>query len=217
MAIVSPSLLAANKEKLGDEILLVEKYGAEWIHWDVMDGIFVPNKSYATEDVKKYAKTHNMLNDVHIMVNDPRTVAPQFVEAGADLVTFHIEAVNYDLDIAREIIDDLHKRGCKAGISIKPCSTVKQIEPLLEDLDLVLVMSVEPGKGGQKFMPDAIGKIWELRRIIDNKHYECLIEVDGGINGETGGMCKIAGVDVLVAGSYIYGHEDIEERIKSLK
>jgi len=214
---ISPSLLAANKEKLYDEIKLVESLGATYIHWDVMDGIFVPNVSYKEEDVKKYAKVHNMVNDVHIMVVKPEIVAPRFVDAGADLVTFHIEAINYDKDLANKIIDDLHNRGCKAGISIKPCSSVDDVKDFLKKLDLVLVMSVEPGKGGQKFMPEAIDKIKKLRKIIDDNHYDCLIEVDGGINAETGALCREAGADILVAGSYLYGHDDIKERIEALK
>lgn len=214
---ISPSLLAANKEKLYDEIKLVESLGATYIHWDVMDGIFVPNISYKEEDVKKYAKVHNMVNDVHIMVVKPEIVAPRFVDAGADLVTFHIEAINYDKDLANKIIDDLHNRGCKAGISIKPCSSVDDVKDFLKKLDLVLVMSVEPGKGGQKFMPEAIDKIKKLRKIIDDNHYDCLIEVDGGINAETGALCREAGADILVAGSYLYGHDDIKERIEALK
>lgn len=214
---ISPSLLAANKEKLYDEIKLVESLGATYIHWDVMDGIFVPNVSYKEEDVKKYAKVHNMVNDVHIMVVKPEIVAPRFASAGADLVTFHIEAINYDKDLANKIIDDLHNRGCKAGISIKPCSSVDDVKDFLKKLDLVLVMSVEPGKGGQKFMPEAIDKIKKLRKIIDDNHYDCLIEVDGGINAETGALCREAGADILVAGSYLYGHDDIKERIEALK
>lgn len=215
--LIAPSLLAADKTKLQDEIDLVQNLGAEWLHWDVMDGIFVPNKSYTVDDVKKYSKTHKMFNDVHIMVADPKYWAPLFVEAGADLVTFHIEAVEYCPKCANKIIDALHEANCKAGISIKPCSSVSDIEPFLKKLDLVLVMSVEPGKGGQKFMPEALKKITQLRKIIDENNYHCLIEVDGGINAETGALCRQAGADVLVAGSYLFGHDDIERRIESLR
>lgn len=214
---ISPSLLAADKTKLLDEIKFVEDLGATYIHWDVMDGIFVPNISYKEEDVKAYADKHHMVNDVHIMVVKPELIAPEFVKAGADIVTFHIEAINYDAKLANKIIDDLHKSGCKAGISIKPCSSVKDIAPFLAKLDLALVMSVEPGKGGQKFMPEALDKIKELRKIIDENHYDCLIEVDGGINAETGPLCRKAGADILVAGSYLYGHDDIKERFEAIK
>lgn len=214
--LVSPSLLAANKERLGDEIKLAEKAGAEYIHWDIMDGKFVPNVSFKASVVKEFSKIHKMVNDVHIMVADPEIEAPLFVGCGADLVTFHIEAVD-SIEKAIKIIDKLHSLNCKAGISIKPATGVDAIIPLLDKVDLVLVMSVEPGKGGQKFMPSALEKIRELRKIIDKNHFNCLIEVDGGINDETGQECRKAGVDILVAGSYLFGHEDFIERVKLLR
>ena len=213
---VSPSLLSANKTRLLEEIKTVEEAGAEYLHWDVMDGIFVPNTSYKASEVKAFAKTHKMVNDVHIMVADPEIEAPLFVKCGADIVTFHIEAVK-SLEDAEKIIDRLHKIGCKAGVSIKPNTKVDAIEPLLGKMDLALVMSVEPGKGGQKFMPMALRKIIKLRKIIDKNGFNCLIEVDGGINGQTGKKCRKAGADILVAGSYLFGHDDIEERIQSLR
>ena len=214
--LVSPSLLAADKERLFEEIKLAEKSGAEYIHWDIMDGKFVPNVSFKASTVRQNSKNHKMVNDVHIMVSDPAIEAPLFVSCGADLVTFHIEAVG-SLDEASKIIDKLHSLNCKAGISIKPATGVDSIISLLSKLDLVLVMSVEPGKGGQKFMPEALEKIAELRKIIDKNRLNCLIEVDGGINGETGQMCRKAGADILVAGSYLFGHDDFEERIKTLR
>ena len=213
---VSPSLLAADKNRLGEEIKLAQKAGAEYIHWDIMDGIFVPNVSFPAKTVKEFSKTHNMINDVHIMVADPEIEAPLFVGCGADLVTFHIEAVK-SIEEAVKIIDKLHSLNCKAGISIKPMTAVDAVVPLLSKVDLVLVMSVEPGKGGQKFMPNALDKISELRKIIDKNHFNCLIEVDGGINDETGKMCREAGVDILVAGSYLFGHDDFIERVKLLR
>lgn len=214
--IIAPSLLSADKNDLKNEILKVEKLGAEYIHWDVMDGIFVPNKSYTPEQVQEFAKCHKMVNDVHIMVADPKYWAPIFREAGADLVTFHLEAVDCPKCIAK-IVGDLHSHGCKAGISIKPNTKVKEVLPVLEQFDLVLVMSVEPGKGGQKFIPSALKKIKKLRKFVDKHHLNCLIEVDGGINGETGQLCRKAGADILVAGSYLYGHDDIKERMESLR
>lgn len=214
--IIAPSLLSADKNDLKNEILKVEKLGAEYIHWDVMDGIFVPNKSYTPEQVQEFAKCHKMVNDVHIMVADPKYWAPIFREAGADLVTFHLEAVDCPKCIAK-IVGDLHSHGCKAGISIKPNTKVKEVLPVLEQFDLVLVMSVEPGKGGQKFIPSALKKIKKLRKFVDKHHLNCLIEVDGGINGETGQLCRKAGADILVAGSYLYGHDDIKERMDSLR
>lgn len=214
--LVSPSLLAANKDHLGDEIKLAEEAGAEYIHWDIMDGKFVPNVSFKASEVKTFSKIHKMVNDVHIMVSDPEIEASLFVSCGADLVTFHIEAVD-SLEKAIKIIDKLHSLNCKAGISIKPATGVDSIVPLLDKVDLVLVMSVEPGKGGQKFMPSALDKIRELRKIIDKNRFNCLIEVDGGINDETGQECRKAGVDILVAGSYLFGHDDFIERVKLLR
>lgn len=213
---IAPSLLSADKSDLTNEILKVEKLGAEFIHWDIMDGKFVPNLSYTSEDVKKHAKCHKMVNDVHIMVADPKKESQVYVEAGADLVTFHYEAVQCPNCILK-IVDYLHANGVKAGLSIKPGTSVRKILPFIGLLDLVLVMSVEPGKGGQKFMPNALKKIKKLRKTIDKKHLECLIEVDGGINDETGKLCREAGADVLVAGSYLYGHDDIKERMESLR
>ena len=213
---VSPSLLAANKSHLYDEIKIAESSGSEYIHWDIMDGKFVPNVSFKASEVKAFSKVHKMVNDVHIMVADPAIEAPLFVSCGADLVTFHIEAVK-DLEEANKIIDRLHSLKAKAGVSIKPLTEVEAVVPLLEKLDLVLVMSVEPGKGGQKFMPQALKKIKKLRKIIDKNRLNCLIEVDGGINDETGKKCRKAGADILVAGSYLFGHDDFIERVKKLR
>lgn len=215
--LISPSLLAADKSRLGEEIKLVESLGAEYIHWDVMDGKFVPNKSYTSAQVKEFAKCHKMVNDVHIMVVDPEVEGPEFVNAGADLVTFHIEAVDFDKAKIEAIINDLHRRGSKAGLSLKPNTKVETVLPYLDKLELILVMSVEPGLGGQKFIPNALDKIKVLREYIDKHHLSCLIEVDGGVNGETGKLCREAGADILVAGSYLFGHDDIAERIKTLR
>lgn len=213
---VSPSLLAADKEHLSDEIKLAEKASCEYIHWDIMDGKFVPNVSFKASVVKEFSKIHKMVNDVHIMVADPAIEAPMFVGCGADLVTFHIEAVD-SIEEANRIIDRLHLLNCKAGISIKPNTGVEAVEPILSKVDLVLVMSVEPGKGGQKFMPMALDKIAKLRDFIDKNRLNCLIEVDGGINDETGNMCRKAGADILVAGSYLFGHDDFIERVRKLR
>ncbi len=213
---VAPSLLSADKEHLKDEILKVEALGCEFIHWDIMDGVFVPNKSFPVSAVKENAKVHKMVNDVHIMVADPMKVAPEFIEAGADYVTFHFEALECT-KCCKKLIDKIHDLGCKAGISIKPKTNVKVLKELVKYVDLVLVMSVEPGKGGQAFIPSALGKIKKLRKWIDKENLNCLIEVDGGINDKTGQKCRKAGVDILVAGSYLYGHDDIKERVESLR
>ncbi len=214
--IVAPSILSADFNYLKKEIETVEKAGAEWLHFDVMDGHFVPNISFGIPVLKCIAKSHNMVNDVHIMISEPLKYAEEFIKSGAEYLTFHYEACKNDKEV-KQVIDIIHQNGGKAGLSIKPKTDVKVLDKFLPDLDLVLVMSVEPGFGGQSFMYDALNKIDYLRKAIDNNNYDCLIEVDGGINHDTGKLCVDNGVDVLVAGSYLFGHEDLKERLEGLK
>jgi len=213
---IAPSLLSADKCNLKSEILKVEALGAEYIHWDIMDGVFVPNKSFEVATVAENSHAHNLVNDVHIMVADPKKVAPEFIKAGANIVTFHYEALECPVCCSK-VIKMIHDSGCKAGISIKPKTNVNVLKQLVKQVDLVLIMSVEPGKGGQEFIPGALRKIKKLRKWIDKNNLDCLIEVDGGINGLTGQKCRKAGADILVAGSYLYGHDDIKERMESLR
>ena len=213
---VAPSILSANFAKLGEEIKLVESLGAEYLHFDVMDGHFVPNISFGVPVFKSIASIHLMTNDVHLMITDPKKYIKSFADAGADIITFHYEACHSD-DEVRELIYMIHELGIRAGMSIKPKTPVEVCAPFIEDLDLILIMSVEPGFGGQEFMPEALDKISYLRNYIDEYQCDCLIEVDGGINGETGQLCIEAGVDILVAGSYLFGKEDIKERMESLR
>lgn len=213
---IAPSILSANFAKLGEEIKLVEDLGAEFLHFDVMDGHFVPNISFGIPVLKSISKLHNMVNDVHIMISEPKKYIQKLADAGAQIITFHYEACN-SLQEVGEIIDLIHDCGVKAGLSIKPNTPVEVLDPFLEDLDLVLVMSVEPGFGGQSFIPEALNKISYLRTRIDQFDYDCLIEVDGGINEKTGHLCAEAGVDILVAGSYLFGQKDIAERMESLR
>lgn len=214
--IVAPSILSADFNNLKREMDTVSLAGAEWLHFDVMDGHFVPNISFGIPVLKSIAHSHNMVNDVHIMIADPLKYAPEFIKSGAEYLTFHYEACASDEKV-QEVIDLIHKCGGKAGLSIKPKTDVKVLDKFLPSLDLVLVMSVEPGFGGQSFMNNALDKIRYLRQTIDQNKCDCLIEVDGGINQETADLCKDAGVDVLVAGSYLFGHDDIKERIEGLK
>lgn len=214
--IVAPSILSADFKKLAEEIQQVENGGAKWLHFDVMDGHFVPNISFGIPVLKSIKGNHGMINDVHIMIDNPKKYAKTFVEAGADVLTFHYEACK-NIYEARDIIDIIHENGAKAGISIKPRTKAEEIFPLLPYVDLVLVMSVEPGFGGQEFNPEALGKIFLLQYHIKKDNLPVLIEVDGGINEITGKQCTLAGADVLVAGSYLFGHDDIAERIKKLK
>ena len=209
--IVAPSLLAA--KEIVKEAKILENIENVWLHFDVMDGKFVPNTSFSLDDLKTMKENTSLFLDVHLMIENPEVHFIDYVNNGADLVTIHYEATN-DLE---SLIKDIKKSGVKVGVSIKPNTSEDLIIPYLKDLDLVLVMSVEPGFGGQSFIPSALDKINKLRKVIDDNNYKCLIEVDGGINKETGELCKKAGVDILVAGSYLFGKEDILNRIEDLK
>ena len=213
---IAPSILSADFNKLGDEIKLIESLGAEYLHFDVMDGHFVPNISFGVPVLQNIAKMHHMVNDVHIMIAEPKKYIEKFAHAGADIITFHYEACKDDNEV-KEVIDLIHQNKVKAGISIKPNTPVGVLLPFLKDVELILIMSVEPGFGGQSFIPSALEKIIFLRKNKDEHGYSYLIEVDGGINAETGKLCKEAGVEILVAGSYLFGHEDIKERMESLR
>lgn len=213
---IAPSILSADFNNLLKDIKLVESLGAEYLHFDVMDGHFVPNISFGQPVLKSIASSHKMINDVHIMISDPLHYAPEFVAAGANILTFHYEACKNDSEV-QEVIYLIHKCGAKAGLSIKPNTKVEVLVPFLKSLELVLVMSVEPGFGGQKYIDSATSKIKFLRQYIDEHKLNCLIEVDGGINEETAKKAKDAGVDILVAGSYLFGHEDIKDRIEKIR
>lgn len=213
---IAPSILSADFNNLKEEIKLVESLKAEYLHFDVMDGHFVPNISFGQPVLKCIAHSHSMINDVHIMISEPKRYAKEFIDAGANILTFHYEACK-DIKEIEEVIDIIHSNGAKAGLSVKPNTPIEVIYPVLHKLDLVLVMSVEPGFGGQKFIPSALDKISKVKKLILEKGYQCLVEVDGGINEETAKLCKEAGVDILVAGSYLFGHKDIEERINKIR
>ncbi len=213
--IVSPSLLSADFKCLKEEINRIEETKSEYLHFDVMDGHFVDNISFGLPVLKSIATCHHLVNDVHIMISDPLHYAKRFCDAGADVLTFHYEACKDENEI-KEVIDIIHQNGVKAGLSIKPNTPIEVVYPFLKDLHLVLVMSVEPGFGGQTFMMNALDKIVKLRKYIDDHHLQTLIEVDGGINEQTAKLVKEAGVDILVAGSYIFGSDNYKEKVEAL-
>ncbi|MDR2066717.1 MAG: ribulose-phosphate 3-epimerase [Endomicrobium sp.] len=210
--IVAPSILCANFANLGKDIQMLENAKADWLHIDIMDGHFVPNITIGASVVKSIRKVTNLFFDVHLMVSEPQKYYQDFKKAGADLITFHSE-VNVN---KKKLIQDIKSSGIKAGISIKPKTSISGIKQLLPYLDLVLVMTVEPGFGGQSFMEDMVSKINVLKNLISKHKYDCLVEVDGGINSQTAKVCINAGADVLVSGSYIFSSTNFKESIKSL-
>jgi len=209
---VVPSLLAGDLARLGEQLDQVKAAGCHWVSVDVMDGHFVPNLSFGP-DLVKLAKKKGFYVDTHLMVTNPLDVAPWFVDAGSDIVTCHIEAVP-DAAAALKKIKSL---GTKAGLAIKPKTPVDGLIKSLEYCDLVLVMTVEPGFGGQKFMPDMMPKINALRRHIDAKNYKCWIQVDGGINDKNISQAAAAGADSLVAGSAIFAAKDPAAAFRELE
>jgi ribulose-phosphate 3-epimerase len=215
--IIAPSILSADFANLARDMDALEKAGADWAHIDVMDGHFVPNITIGAPVVKSLKKATKLPLDVHLMITDPQKYWKDFQKAGADIIVFHIEAVKDGVKNARELIEEIKSSGIKAGISIKPQTPASKIESLIAFLDLVLVMTVEPGFGGQAFMEDMLAKISQLRKIIDDKKYDCIIEVDGGINGDTSKLCVNAGANALVSGNYIFSSANLKQAIDSLR
>lgn len=210
--IISPSILSSDFANLGRDIRFMEKSGADWIHIDVMDGHFVPNITIGAPVVKSIRKVTKMPFDVHLMIENPKNYIKDFIEAGADIITFHYEAVPRCEII--EMAEHIKGLGVKAGLSVKPKTNPEEILEYLPYFDLVLVMTVEPGFGGQKFMSECAEKINLIKRFADES---MIIQVDGGINSETARVCTELGANSLVAGSYIFNSEDYEDAIKSLR
>lgn len=207
--IVAPSILSADFGNLERDIKMIDRSQAEWVHIDVMDGVFVPNISFGFPVMKPVRKATSKVLDVHLMIVEPEKYVRRFVEAGANYVTFHHEAA----DEPRAVIAEIKAAGAKAGVSIKPATPAEEIFDYLSEVDMVLVMSVEPGFGGQSFMPHSLDKVRSLRKEIEAKGYDCLIEIDGGISAKNAKVVFDAGVDVVVAGSSVFGADDQEQAI----
>ena len=214
MAMVSPSILSADFGKLGADCRMVLDAGAQMLHYDVMDGHFVPNISFGVPVLKSLHKAlPDAFYDVHLMISHPLQYAEPFIKAGATLYNFHLECE----DDIQATIDAVRALGCKVGLTIKPGTPAQALAPWLDQLDLVLVMSVEPGFGGQKFMADMMPKVAQLRAMLDEVNPDCELEVDGGVDTATRDACVNAGANVLVAGSAVYKAADIPAKIKALR
>lgn len=205
---IAPSILSADFSKLGEEVIAIDKAGADWVHIDVMDGIFVPNITFGAGVMKSVRDKTDLTFDVHLMITQPERYIEDFVKAGADMITIHVESTLHP----HRVIQQIKSFGVKAGIVLNPSTSPETIKYLIDDVDMVLVMSVNPGFGGQSFIESAVSKIKEIRSMNPNVD----IEVDGGITDKTIGRCIEAGANIFVAGSYVF-KGDYAERIANLK
>ncbi|MBT2725964.1 ribulose-phosphate 3-epimerase [Bacillus sp. ISL-75] len=213
MVKIAPSILSADFSKLGEEIIAVEKGGADYIHVDVMDGHFVPNITIGPLIVEAIRPITKLPLDVHLMIENPDQYIEAFAKAGADFITVHVEACRH----LHRTVQNIKSFGIKAGVVLNPATPVESIQHIIGEIDMVLLMSVNPGFGGQKFIPEVLPKIRKVKEMAEQKGLDIEIEIDGGVNSETAKLCMEAGANVLVAGSAIYNEEDYAKAISQIR
>ena len=213
--VIAPSILSLDYSKVTEQLEILKNSQAKWLHFDVMDGHFVPNLTFGPDILRGFKKACPLFMDVHLMVSDPEKYGPIFVKNGADMVTFHTEALDNDVERIRALLKTLHEMKAQAGFVVKPKTSIEAFEDVLSDVDMVLIMSVEPGFGGQSFMEDQLEKVAWLKQKREEKGLHFRIEIDGGINAKTYQKAIDAGCDTLVAGSYVFKN-DIQETIAGM-